>query len=181
GSAKASDKAELDRIAACFEDNRNCLGRRLRRERRRSAGRSDHRHLTMNKIGYHCRQPITLTLTPTVFDRDALALHIAGLLQPLTECGRHWPISVRRPDVEETDKRHVWLLRTRGQRPCCGGADKRDEFPSPHGFAHAEDYIGYAKNSTFLDCELCRRLRLTGRPPCPLWVISGHSPIFSRC
>ena len=32
---------------------------------------------------------------------------------------------------------------------CQGGADKRDEFPSPHGFAHAEDYIGYGKNSTF--------------------------------
>jgi hypothetical protein len=27
-------------------------------------------------------------------------------------------------------------------------AEKRDEFPPPHGFAHAEDYIGYAKNST---------------------------------
>src|SRR5262249_25245290 len=104
-----------------------------------SAGRGNHSDLTMNEIVYYRWQPVTLTLSPAVFDRLVLALHIPGLLQPLTECGRHGPISVRRPDVQESDYRHIWLLRTRGQRPCCGGADKCDEFPSPHGFARAED------------------------------------------
>jgi hypothetical protein len=40
----------------------------------------------------------------------------------------------------------------RDQRPRYGGStDKCDEFPSPHGFAHAKDYIGYEKIITFLD------------------------------
>jgi hypothetical protein len=40
----------------------------------------------------------------------------------------------------------------RGERPCNGRtADKCDKFPSPHGFARAEDTIGYEKNITFLD------------------------------
>jgi hypothetical protein len=42
------------------------------------------------------------------------------------------------------------LLRVRAQRPGVSSAtNKYDEFPSPHGFAPAEDYIGYAKNITF--------------------------------
>src|SRR5215467_8132045 len=28
-------------------------------------------------------------------------------------------------------------------------ADKCDEFPSPHGFAHAKDHLGYERNITF--------------------------------
>jgi hypothetical protein len=47
-----------------------------------------------------------------------------------------------------------WLGPER-QWPRRGGtADKCDEFPSPHGFARAEDYIGYEKNITFLDQDL---------------------------
>jgi hypothetical protein len=46
------------------------------------------------------------------------------------------------------------LLCVRGQRPRrSGAADKCYEFPSPHGFAHAKDYIGYEKNITFLDLQ----------------------------
>jgi hypothetical protein len=46
------------------------------------------------------------------------------------------------------------LLPPRRERPCCGGAaEKCDEFPSPHGFARAEDTIGYEKNITFLDLQ----------------------------
>jgi hypothetical protein len=100
----------------------------------------------MNKIGYHRWQPVTLTLSPAIFDRDVLALHIAGLLQPLAECSRHLLVSVRRLDIDEPDYRRIWLLRARNQRPRQSRANENcDEFPSPHGFAHAEDYIGYEK------------------------------------
>jgi hypothetical protein len=35
-------------------------------------------------------------------------------------------------------------------RTAGGGTTKKcDEFPSPHGFARAEDYIGHRKNITF--------------------------------
>jgi hypothetical protein len=37
-------------------------------------------------------------------------------------------------------------LAARRKRPCrCSPANKLDEFPSPHGFARAEGYIGYRK------------------------------------
>jgi hypothetical protein len=47
-------------------------------------------------------------------------------------------------------------------RTAAGGTAKKcDEFPSPHGFARAEDYIGYRKNITFWDRELrCWLLKL---------------------
>ena len=44
-------------------------------------------------------------------------------------------------------------------------ADRCDEFPSPHGFASAEDHIGYQKTITFLDRELRRSLHASGQLP----------------
>jgi len=68
-------------------------------------------------------------------DRDASGLH-AGSAYP------QW-----RP-----------LLRAHRKRPRRGGAaDKCDEFPSPHGFARAEDYIGYEQNITFW-IDKCARM-----------------------
>ena len=75
---KAGDEAELDRVAARFEDDRNGRGRRLRRKRRRSGRCGNHGHPTMNQISHHCRQPISSTLRPTVFDRHVLAIDVAG-------------------------------------------------------------------------------------------------------
>jgi hypothetical protein len=54
--------------------------------------------------------------------------------------------------LREIDQRHIWLLRTRHKRPRSGNAiEKYDEFPSPHGFARAEDHIGYEKQYHILD------------------------------
>jgi hypothetical protein len=38
-----------------------------------------------------------------------------------------------------------------------------DEFPSPHGFARAEDYIGHEKNITFSDENCAVRYTQAGR------------------
>ena len=87
---EAGDKAELDRVAADREDDRDRRGRRLgRKRRRRAAGRDDHRHLTANQIGRQRRQPIILALRPAVFDRDVPALDIAGFAQALAERGQY--------------------------------------------------------------------------------------------
>jgi hypothetical protein len=40
----------------------------------------------------------------------------------------------------------------------------RFEFPLPHGFTRAKDYIGYEENITFLDRELCRSLHSNESP-----------------
>jgi hypothetical protein len=52
-----------------------------------------------------------------------------------------------------TDPPHLLrLLRTRDDWSCARRATQEcNEFPSPHGFARARDYIGYEKNITFLD------------------------------
>src|SRR6516162_630014 len=54
------------------------------------------------------------------------------------ECGNEVRVPVRRAAVEETDHRHRRLLRVRREWPCgYTAAEKRDEFPPPHG-AHPE-------------------------------------------
>src|SRR6516225_9218637 len=86
---------------------------------------------------------------------DVFALDIADLLQALAKCGQTAPHRIWRPAVEKPNRGHPRLLRPRRKRPCNGRtADKCNEFPSPHGFARAEDHIGYQKNITFLDREL---------------------------
>ena len=62
---KTGDEAKPDRVAARFEDDRNGRGRRLCRKRRRSAGRGNHGHLTMNQIGRQCRQSVVFGPPPS--------------------------------------------------------------------------------------------------------------------
>ena len=52
---------------------------------------------------------------------------------------------------QDADPPHlVQRLRLRRERPYSGSATKKcDEFPSPHGFAPAKDYIGYEKVAHF--------------------------------
>jgi hypothetical protein len=46
----------------------------------------------------------------------------------------------------KADQRHWGLLRAYGERPGYGSTTKKcDEVLSPHGFAHAEDTVGYIK------------------------------------
>ena len=78
----------LDRVAAGKKDNRNRGGRRLSRQcRRKSVDGGNHGYLTMNQIGHEFRQPIVLTLCPSIFYRDIPALDVAGFRQALVEGG----------------------------------------------------------------------------------------------
>jgi hypothetical protein len=54
-------------------------------------------------------------------------------------------------------------------------ANRCDEFPSPHGFACAEDHIGYQKTITFFG-SIIAFVRYTQAASFqrPLWVISGN-------
>ena len=53
----------------------------------------------------------------------------------------------------------------RDARPRCGNAaDKCDRFPSPHGFARAEDHVGYQKHITFWIENCAVRYAKAGRP-----------------
>ena len=58
--------------------------------------RDDHGDPSANQIGRQRRQPIDLILGPAVFDRDVLALDIAGFLQALAKCAQTIRDRVRR-------------------------------------------------------------------------------------
>ena len=56
--------------------------------RRACRRRGDHVDLAADEIGGQRRQPIVVVLCPAVFDRDVLALDVAGVAQSLAKRGR---------------------------------------------------------------------------------------------
>ena len=120
---------------AKVKDDRDCHGRRLGGECHREAtDREDHADLPTNQIGDQIRCPIVLAFRPAVFDRDVLALDIAGIAQAPPEgdqTGRN-VVGFRRPGAEPPDHRHR-LLRWRRKRPSERPAsDESKEFAPPH-------------------------------------------------
>ena len=85
---ETGDKAEPDRIAAHFEDNRNGRGRCLCRERRRGTRREDQVHLALDQIGCQRGEPVVLILSEAIVDRDILRLYKTGLRLGAAE--RRW-------------------------------------------------------------------------------------------
>jgi hypothetical protein len=85
---QTGDEAELDRIGAGFEHDRNGRGRRLRRQCRRGAGSGNYRDVTLNQIGRQRRQPVILALRPAVFDCNVAAIDVTGLTEPFDKSRR---------------------------------------------------------------------------------------------
>src|SRR5262245_33118751 len=81
GSAQACDKPKADGITCCKEDDRNCLGRRLRHQNRRGRWRDNYSYLAVNKTSYQCRKLVVVALSPAIFDGDILAFDKAGSFQ----------------------------------------------------------------------------------------------------
>src|SRR5215472_908648 len=77
-------------------------------------------------------QPIQLALGPAVFDRDVLALRVAGILEPLAKRPQTIAIAVRRLAVEEPDHRHRGLLRPRRERPRGRCAENSEQCAALH-------------------------------------------------
>src|SRR6516165_9827977 len=173
---KTGDEAELDRVAARFKDDRNGCGRRLRCECRRSAGRGNHGHLTMNQIGRHRRQLITAVPRPAVFDRHVAAINITVLAQPF-EKGRQLPlITLRRSGVQKPDHRRRWLLRARRERPRRRAAQQRDELAPLHSItssAATSSLSGTLRPSTLAVVRLMTRSNLVG---CSTGMSAGFAP-----
>src|SRR5262245_31638947 len=129
---ETGDEAELNRVAAGYEDDRDRRSRRLGYNCRGDVMRSDHRHLTAYQIGCEVGQSLDLVLRPAILDHDILALDVAGFTNPLPEGGQITCTIGKRRTAEETDHRHRRLLRARRERPrCCRAADERDELAPP--------------------------------------------------
>src|SRR6516164_7028985 len=129
---KARDETSLDRIECCDEDNGNCRGRDLRRERCGSSQRRDQVHPPVHKIGRKCGQSIILTIRQALLDHYVPTNDIASLGQSLTE--RNDPLSCHRSRqaAEKPDHWHCRLLGVDGKRPRRRAAEQRDELAPDH-------------------------------------------------
>ena len=128
-SGEASNKTKPDRVFADDEDDGDRRGCRLGRQRSiGTSGRGDHGDLSANQFGRQLWQSIDLIVGPAVFDRDILALDIAGP-SGLGEMRAESRQPVRRPGAEEPDYRHRRLLRPRPKRPRLAAAEQCDELP----------------------------------------------------
>src|SRR5215469_15066866 len=91
----------------------------------------------LNQIGSERREPVKVTFGPAILNRRILTFDKTLFIEATLKCFYELLEWTGCRATEESDHRQRPLLRARGQRPHCGGtADKRDEFPSPHGFAH---------------------------------------------
>jgi hypothetical protein len=89
--------------------------------------------LVANEIGGQLLYSIVLAIRPSIFDPHVLALNIAGFFEALAERAQQARVYVRRITVDEPDRWHHRLLRTRNQRPRGRHAtDKGDEIAPPH-------------------------------------------------
>src|SRR5262245_65474434 len=70
-----------------------------------------------NQLGRQPGQPIHLILGPAIFDRHALALDIASILEALAEWAEKILTGVRRSWVKEPDHRQCRLLCPCRKRP----------------------------------------------------------------
>jgi len=134
GPVQARYDAELDRVNAGQEGDRNCRGRRLGGKCCRDAGSGYHGYLTTNQIGRQGRLSIVTAVRPMVFDGDVLALDIAGFVEAASEWRQaDSAVGFRGSGAEIADHRHR-LLRERSQRPseCRRGANQRDQLTAQH-------------------------------------------------
>ena len=86
GPGEIGDQAGPDRITDAGEDDRDRRGSAFRRQcRREAAAGHDHVDLAAGEVCGQCGQPIIVSLRPAVFDRDVMALDIAGVAKTLAE------------------------------------------------------------------------------------------------
>src|SRR6516225_2709640 len=180
-SAEGGDETKLDRVAAGIEHDWNRSGCCPCREHRSSVRRDNDGHPTTNQFGRHPWQPIISAIRPAVFDRHVSALDIARLLQALTECIQHGPVSVERCPVQKPYHRHRRLLRACRERPrCCRAAEQRDELAPLHSItssAMASSPGGKLRPNALAVLRLITKSNLID---CMTGKSTGFSPLRTR-
>ena len=84
GVVQAGYKAAPNRIATKEEDDRHGGGRRLGRHNRYVAADGDNAsHSPLYELGGERRQPVVMTIGPTIIDRDILTLDEAGVVKAM--------------------------------------------------------------------------------------------------
>src|SRR5262252_7517370 len=131
---QARDEPNLHRVGPYCEYDWNSRRCRLRRQRRRrAAGSYKYGYLLLDETCRELWLPISVRLGPSIFDVDVLALDIACLFQPLSECAQTRRVRLRRCAAEKPNHRHPRLLRPRRERPRHRrAAEKRYELAALH-------------------------------------------------
>ena len=139
--AQAGDQSNCDWVGTHLEDNWDSCGRRLCRERCRSASRCDnHSHPTTYQICGQRGQSVVLTFRPAKFDCDISTLDISGFAETLVEGSSHgWRTrqGIRRRDIRSPAPPSVARAPRAAMRP----SRRREEYelaPS-HPGPHAQD------------------------------------------
>src|SRR5262249_32197236 len=134
---EAGDKAELHRVVADAEDDRDGRGRSFGHLGGIVAGwRGDDGYTTTHEVSHERRKAIEFALQPMVVHHYVLSLDVARFVEALAERGGKGRI--RRSGIDEADDRHRWLLRPRRERPRGSRAtEKRDELAPLHLRGHS--------------------------------------------
>src|SRR5215472_5092013 len=174
---ETGNEAELNRVAAACEDDRDRRSRRLGYDCRRGVVHSDHRYLTAHQISCEVGQSVGLVLRPAILDRHILTLDVAGFTKALAECSQKVCTIGRPRDAEESHDRHRRLLRARRERPGGGrAADERDELAPLHSItasARASSVGGISRPSALAVVRLITRSNLVG---CSTGMSAGAVP-----
>src|SRR5262249_42556172 len=131
-----------------------------------TAGQYGYNRIGARQLG----KPVEAILRPAIFDRDVLALGIAGVFQALAKCAQRVLVRARRSAIEQPDHWHRGLLRARRERPRRGrAAEKRDErAAAPHSItssARASSVGGTARPSILAASALIPTPTVVDTPP----------------
>src|SRR5215813_13734874 len=171
-SAEALDKAELDRVQAEAEDDRNRRGCGFGRERRGRAARcGDDSYPAADEIGHQFRKSGKVVPCPAVFNCYVLTLDVAGFAQSFAERCQQARRRLRRIRMHISDDRNARLLRARRERPKKRSrrrrtAEQRYELAALHSTtssASASTVGGISRPSAFAVFRLMTNSNLVGR------------------
>src|SRR5262245_45547820 len=118
-----------------------------------------------NELGCELGEAFAASLRPAIFDREIAAVDPAEIAHSLHEGGGPLALRRRAARSEQSDGRHLRLLRTRRTRPCGRAADQRDELPALHSITsstRASRLGGTSRPSAFAVLRLITSSNLVG-------------------
>src|SRR5262245_53684062 len=173
---QVGDEAGPDWVAASREYDRYGRGPRLGRKGRCvSTHCNDDGDLLAGEIGGKPRQPIVLTLSPTIVERDVLTLDKARFIESLPDERNQRRVDSRRTTAEQSDHWQCTLLRTRRERPRGRAADERDERAALHSITSSARSRIDVGSSIPIALAVLRLMAISNFVACS----TGKSPAFA--
>src|SRR5262249_10367702 len=142
---------------------------------------NDDGDLLAGEIGGKPRQPIVLTLSPTIVERDVLTLDKARFIESLPDERNQRRVDSRRTTAEQSDHWQCTLFRPPRERPGgCRTTEGRDELATPHSItssARASSAGGTVRPSILGVCALMTSSNLLD---CTTGRSAGFAPLRMR-